>query len=371
MGRTALLAIMAAGCAVGGQTNEHLSSTEGESFEEFRDNTYREDFEGGVYIVDGDTPVLDDKALYEHWESQQQGALIVNRVGQSDDKWNDQQKLNLTYCVSDNFGTRKATVVEALRQATEVIGWETMASVNFVYKPDQDANCTAQNGAVVFDVRPVSNQPYLARAFFPGQPRYARNVLVDTSAFQPGWPLANVLGHELGHALGFRHEHTRPEAGTCFEDSEWRPLTPYDSRSIMHYPQCNGGSNSLNWSANDKAGVAMLYGAPGSGGGGTVGPTKTETKSGDVAASAEVRFGPYSVAAGSTFTVTMTGSGAPALYVSWTNAPTTSAYNCRPYLTGAAEECSLTVPAGTTNAHVMVRGYTAASYAIEIKWSSP
>src|SRR5690348_15749185 len=103
-GAFAFVSIMLVGCAVGGGTDE-LSSTQSETFEEFRAATYHEDWDGGVYIVDGDTPIVDDKALYEFWESQQQGALIVNRVGQNDDKWTDAQKLNLTYCVSNNFGS--------------------------------------------------------------------------------------------------------------------------------------------------------------------------------------------------------------------------------------------------------------------------
>lgn len=367
-----MLAIVTTGCAVGGQ-DDLLSTTQSATFEEFRDSTYREDWEGGLYIVNGDTPIVDDKALYEYWETMQQGALIVSRVGQSDDRWTDPQKQNLTYCISDNFGANKPKIVEAMRQATEVIGWEAMAAVNFVYHPEHDANCTTQNTAIVFPVRQVSNQPYLARAFFPSSPRYARDVLVDTSAFSSwGWPLANVIGHELGHVLGFRHEHTRPEAGTCFEDNAWRPLTPYDSKSIMHYPQCNGGSNALNWSASDRAGVAMLYGAPGQTGGGTVtGTAKTETRSGSVGAGETQSHGPYSVVAGSTFTVVMTGSGDPDLYVRWDSAPSTTAYNCRPYLTGAAEQCTLTVPAGTTSAHVMVRGYTAATFALDVSWTAP
>jgi len=74
-----------------------------------------------------------------------------------------------------------------------------------------------------------------------------------------------LFGHELGHTLGFRHEHTRPESGTCFEDNNWRPLTPYDSASIMHYPQCNGSSQNLNWTQRDADGIKALYGAPGGG----------------------------------------------------------------------------------------------------------
>jgi serine protease len=370
----AILTITLAGCAVGG-SSDSLSSTESESFESFRAVTYHEDFEGGVYIVDGDTPIVDDKALYEFWESQQQGALVINRVGQNDDRWTDAQKLNLTYCVSNNFGSHKATVVAALKEATETIGWETMANVNFVYVPAEDANCTKANPNILFPVAMVQNQPYLARAFFPSTPKSGRDVLVDSSSFgNTGWKLSHVLGHELGHVLGFRHEHTRPEAAACFEDNQWRALTPYDSRSIMHYPQCNGGSNDLNWSAADKTGAVAVYGALGSSGGGgstTGGTAKTDTKSGSIAAGVTESLARYAVKAGTTVTVTMTGSGDPDLYVRFDNAPTTTAYNCRPYLEGADEQCTLTVPATTTSVFVSVRGYAAGTYEVKTEWTAP
>jgi len=255
-------------------------------------------------------------------------------------------------------------------------GWSSRANVKFVYLSAQDATCTTSNNNVVFNVRQVSGQPYLARAFFPANGRNSREVLVDTSSFgNVGWPLAHIIGHELGHTLGFRHEHSRPEAGTCFEDNNWRALTPYDSASIMHYPQCNGSSNDLNWSTRDAQGASALYGAPG---GGTTPPpppptgnAKTETQTGTLAKNATKGYGGYTVKPGTTFTVNMTGTGDPDLYVRFGSAPTVNAFNCRPYLDGPTETCSLTVPSNQTQAFVMVRGYTAATYSLSINWTAP
>jgi len=108
----------------------------------------------------------------------------------------------------------------------------------------------------------VTSTQYIARAFFPSTSKRSRNVLVDDSIWTSGsWTPSNIVAHELGHTLGFRHEHTRPEAGTCFEDNNWRALTPYDSSSIMHYPQCNGSSDDLSMTESDRTGVRALYGS--------------------------------------------------------------------------------------------------------------
>ena len=55
------------------------------------------------------------------------------------------------------------------------------------------------------------------------------------------------------------HSLARPEAGTCFEDDNWRPMTPYDSASIMHYPQCKATSSDLSFTSSDAAGVRSAY----------------------------------------------------------------------------------------------------------------
>ena len=236
------------------------------TFQEFKAATYRD--LDGQYIVNGDEPVAGNAALKTYYESMVgpvgktiANGLIVNTVAGKDDRWSDAKVGNLTYCVSDKFGNRKASVVMAAAQGTAL--WERASSaIDFIHVKSADATCTVKNNAVVFPVQPTKATQFIARAFFPSSPDARRNILVNPVSLvtTPGWPPGNILGHELGHTLGFRHEHTRPEAGVCFENFSWRPLTPYDSASIMHYPQCNGTSLDLSFTRTDGQGVVALYG---------------------------------------------------------------------------------------------------------------
>ncbi len=101
-----------------------------------------------------------------------------------------------------------------------------------------------------------------------------------------------VIVHEMGHTLGFLHEHTRPDrdsyvtihwnniragfAGNFYTYTSGRQAGPYDIDSIMHYPSYefsrngyptitrkNGTTYPQNYTAlspGDAAGVATLYG---------------------------------------------------------------------------------------------------------------
>ena len=358
---------------------------EGRSFEEFEATVARESGTGN-YIVNGDIVLVDRKQLREFFEKEVLGnanpvGLIVHAPGGVQAVWDETTRRNLTYCISDDFGSRKSQVVADMQRAGDA--WAKQGDVRFVYSPLQDARCNAVNAQVVFDVRPVNGQSYLARAFFPNDSRGNRNVLINDSSFDlssGNLTLVGILRHELGHALGFRHEHTRPESGECFEDSDWVPMTSYDAFSVMHYPQCNGrGDWSLKLTAKDKLGICKVYGAGPSFAGDTsqcaAAPTPPSADTcgpqvvrrfGQLAQNESEQVGSFDVTAGSSLEVSMTGSGDPDLYLRFNSAPTESDYDCRPYLSGPNETCELTVPQNASEAHVMVRGYTAGNYAVQV-----
>jgi pseudolysin/vibriolysin len=100
----------------------------------------------------------------------------------------------------------------------------------------------------------------------------------------------------------------------------------------------------------------------GGGGGGTTALQNGVAKTGLAGSASQELSYTVVVAAGAHNLVINTsgGSGDADLYVKFGSAPTTSSYNCRPYVSGNAESCSFaTTQAGTY--YVKVRGYTAFS----------
>lgn len=261
--------VLAASCA--GEVTE----TEPLTFEEFTQQAYHEP-DTGFYIVNGDEPARDLDDLREMYDGylesvdssgigSSQHESIVHVANGQWARWSPSQALNLTYCISNakKGGGFSASEYNAVVSAmnTAASAWEGAGRINFVHVSSLDGNCNNRSN-VVFNVKRVCSGQYLASAFFPNYSRKQRELKVDCTSFSniSPWTLAGVLRHELGHTIGLRHEHTRPEAGTCFEDNSWAALTAYDSASVMHYPQCNGTQKGdLVLTNLDRQGASILY----------------------------------------------------------------------------------------------------------------
>lgn len=267
-----LFAVALTACGPGSAAD--LSSTEVEGWESFRASVHQEAWEGGKFIVDGDIALADEDALFQYYldyldqERAVEGfgvskkSLLVDRVGGADNIQTWARRYQMTYCVSTSFGTRYDQVVTTMAAAAR--SWADQVGVDLLHDASQDTNCTASNNNVYFDVNPVTDT-YFARAFFPNDGRSARNVLITSSAFTTtsgGRDFEGILRHELGHTLGFRHEHIRL-ANPCTTEANTnnRALTVYDEQSVMHYPQCRTpAGGGYRQTELDYDGARSLYG---------------------------------------------------------------------------------------------------------------
>ncbi|MBU1620927.1 MAG: S8 family serine peptidase [Gammaproteobacteria bacterium] len=106
--------------------------------------------------------------------------------------------------------------------------------------------------------------------------------------------------------------------------------------------------------------AAAVAAASGTGGGGGTGATSTINNI-SVSRNAWKHYTVVVPAGMSVLTVnTSGGSGDADLYVRRGSQPTTSTYDCRPYLNGNTESCTFNNPMAATY-HISIRGYTAAS----------
>ena len=232
------------------------------------------------YIVEGDLR-LDEGQLFKYAlelaakEERQAGGIEVQvepLVGITDDdgrivRW--KPGLVLTYNVlRSTFANDEQyqTVVDSMEVATS--GWEATCGIRFQHLSDLDGGVPAGGQKPLFQVKGVNALgQFIAMAFFPDEPLSRREVVIDPSFFSPnlGFDRAGVLRHELGHVLGFRHEHIRSEAPAICPDEPLGNtinLGDYDPRSVMHYFCGNVGSRDLEITDLDREGAQRVYGLP-------------------------------------------------------------------------------------------------------------
>lgn len=223
----------------------------------------------GLYVIEGDMLMTEDEVVQRYLAPQAANAALppgpelkMNVLpGGALDRYVVAER-TLTYAVArSSFSSQAAyhEVVTNLAQATKRWARACPAcKVKFSYVSSLDAAPTTAK--VNFVARAFdSHGQYIAASFFPHDAPSRRFLNIDPSYFSTTFNHVGVLRHELGHVLGYRHEHIQGIPGCYVEDSRWLPLTSYDKLSVMHYFCGGGGSLTLDLTATDITGHKLAY----------------------------------------------------------------------------------------------------------------
>ncbi len=228
-------------------------------------------------IVEGDIPLTEEqynnyeevKEQLESLKKNYNPALIssVSLLGMVDDgkrliRWDPQIARNLTYWIdkksfSDSESITAGQIKIFMVYATS--SWASVCGVSF-----QEVEGQKEALFRVAFTKDNNEPGLMASAFFPDWPAERRTLWIYPDFSRTGYDMPGILRHELGHILGFRHEHIRIK-GLQFDEptDNLYGITPYDSKSVMHYflPPY-GGSKNGEITSLDAAGATFYYGPP-------------------------------------------------------------------------------------------------------------
>ncbi len=171
-------------------------------------------------------------------------------------RWHPAVAMDLTYAVVESSfsGPISANAITTMLQHAGS-DWAAICGVQF--------RQVESSASPLFTVRYLNTteptlHSTLAASFFPNE-KPERRILYILPAFHSGGNIG-VLRHELGHILGFRHEHIRITFSESLHDTT--PLSAYDKYSVMHYRVAGGGTHDMHITDKDAEGARRVYGPP-------------------------------------------------------------------------------------------------------------
>lgn len=157
-------------------------------------------------------------------------------------------------------------VVENFTQATT--DWQSICGIKFRYVSELDSAVSGKKPSEIVDpvtktaigfvVRQEGVSPFVAMANYPNSSE--RFVKVDPKYYTTSLNKIGAFRHEIGHILGFMHEHDRCPPAPLPRNAI--SITDYDSSSVMHYSERCSTPQKSNYifSETDKIGAVSVYG---------------------------------------------------------------------------------------------------------------
>ncbi|WP_171233031.1 hypothetical protein [Ruegeria sp. HKCCA4812] len=219
--------------------------------------------EGDIIITRGEVPsYLRNRQLVDDEEAagsaKVSSELIVNIVAGKYDFLREPEDRNLTYFFDQS--TFRSSEEAELTLSSFVNGATSWTNAC----PECGVSFTrvesAEEASFVIAFLDDIDGP-IARAFFPSYPKDMWRIEVFPAYFSDtmSFDRTGVMRHEIGHILGFRHEHINDVPGCSSEGGTYKPITPYTPGSVMHYLCGEGGSFDLGLRSSDIEGFRCLY----------------------------------------------------------------------------------------------------------------